>query len=87
MGLNLYDITIKATTKFAVPSKTEIRNPTRIPCPFCNKKDVALTGSNTLELHVYFGGYYICEASGKSPDKARLLQLDDHFNVINDDDI
>jgi hypothetical protein len=86
MGMNLYDTAVKATAKFALPSKPDIRKDIRIPCPFCLKPDIAIGASGGLEMHTYRGGYHICEASGKSPEKARLLQVDKHFNLINDDD-
>jgi len=87
VGLNLFNHAPRATTKFALPSKAELRSDIKMPCPFCHKPDVAIGGSGGLEQHRYHGGYHFCEASGKSPEKASLIRLDENFNVIGDNDV
>jgi len=87
MKLNLYNSIPRATTKFALPSKAEIRSDAKVSCPFCHKEDLSIGASGGLAQHVFFGGYHFCEASGKSLEKACLLRLDENFNVVNDNDM
>jgi len=87
MRMNLHNTIPKGTAQFAIPSKAELRSDAKVSCPFCHKKNVAMSGSGTMEQHVFFGGYHFCEASGKSLEKACLLRLDENFNVVNDNDV